>query len=123
MDYIHELNNFLRKESKDISKKLNLDEIKLHFFQTNCKRSYLEKLSSYPYNGLVLNPGAWSHTSLALADRLEAINIPYIEVHISNIYNREDYRKKSFVSKGATGTISGLGFHSYLAAIFCILKK
>ena len=76
---------------------------------------------------MVINPGAFTHTSIALRDVLLAVNIPFIEVHISNIFSREEFRKNSYFSDIAQGTISGLGFKGYelavLSAIDFLAKK
>jgi 3-dehydroquinate dehydratase-2 len=69
------------------------------------------------YGGIIINPGAYSHTSIAIRDAIESINIPVIEVHLSNIYKREEYRRKSYVSEVATGVISGLGANGYILAV------
>ena len=67
--------------------------------------------------GAVFNPGALTHTSIALHDAIEAVRLPVIEVHISNIHHREDFRHQSWISPVARGTIIGLGIHGYLLAI------
>jgi len=67
--------------------------------------------------GAVLNPGALTHTSIALHDAIEAVRLPVIEVHISNIHHREDFRHQSWISPVARGTIIGLGIHGYPLAI------
>ena len=72
------------------------------------------------YDGLIINPAAFTHTSLALLDALRAISKPKIEIHLSNIYNREDYRKKSITSEGVNGLICGFGSLSYILAIEAI---
>ena len=76
---------------------------------------------------MIINPGAFTHTSIALRDVLLAVNVPFIEVHISNIFSREEFRKNSYFSDIAQGTISGLGFKGYelalLSAIDCLPKK
>ncbi len=69
------------------------------------------------YNGLILNPGAYSHTSIALLDALLAVGLPVIEVHLSNIHRREPFRSQSYVSKAATGVIAGFGAPGYLMAL------
>ena len=120
---LNELEKYITNEIDKLTQALKISPPKLSFYQTNSETDYLNKLSEYPYDAIIVNPGAWSHSSIALADRLIAINIPYIEVHLSNVSGRENYRKKSFLSKHAQGVIYGLGFDSYLAAIFCILKK
>jgi 3-dehydroquinate dehydratase-2 len=67
--------------------------------------------------GIILNAGAYTHTSIALADALAAIRIPTIEVHISNVFAREDYRKTSYIASRCIGSISGLGMNSYSLAV------
>ncbi|MCL1917760.1 MAG: type II 3-dehydroquinate dehydratase [Peptococcaceae bacterium] len=69
------------------------------------------------YDGIVLNPGAYTHYSYAIFDALQGAEIPAIEVHLSNINNREDFRKISVIAPACVGQISGLGFHSYSAAL------
>ena len=75
------------------------------------------------FAGIIINAGALTHTSISILDALLSIKIPIIEVHLSNINGREKFRQTSYISKHALGTISGLGFNSYLAGIFCILKQ
>lgn len=69
------------------------------------------------YDGIVINPGAYTHYSIAIYDAIKAVNIPTIEVHISNIYSREEYRRKSVIAPACVGQISGLGIYSYTLAI------
>lgn len=72
--------------------------------------------------GIVLNPAAFTHTSIAIADAVAAIDVPVVEVHISNVYNREAYRQKSFVSKYAAGVITGFGINGYRLAVAHFLR-
>ncbi len=74
-------------------------------------------------DGIILNAGAYTHTSIAIADTISAISIPVIEVHISNVLSREDFRKTSFISSRCIGSISGLGLDGYRLAIEHFLKK
>ena len=67
--------------------------------------------------GLILNAGAYTHTSIAILDALRSADMPVVEVHLSNIFRREDYRKHSYVSEAATGIISGFGSHGYILAL------
>ena len=76
--------------------------------------------SEKEYQGLIINPAAFTHTSVALLDALSSVSIPKIEIHLSNIYNREDYRKKSITSEGVNGIICGFGSLSYILAINAI---
>jgi 3-dehydroquinate dehydratase-2 len=68
-------------------------------------------------NGVIFNPGAYSHTSIALRDTIASIGLPVIEVHLSNIYAREDFRRTSVISPVCAGTIAGLGWRSYISAL------
>ena len=71
----------------------------------------------FSYDGIILNAGAFTHTSIALSDAISGITTPVLEVHISNVFAREEFRHKSYVSKSAVGIISGLGLNGYDAAI------
>ena len=75
------------------------------------------------YDGIVINPGAFTHTSVAILDALKAVNIPTVEVHITDVMNREDFRKISFVREYAFSTISGKGFDGYIEAINLLIEK
>ena len=97
-------------------KELNID---LFFFQSNNEGEIINLIQSIEtdYDGLIINPAAYTHTSVALLDALRAISKPKIEIHLSNIYNREEYRKKSITSEGVNGIICGFGVMSYTLAI------
>lgn len=107
----------------EINSKLQLvadqHAVKLDFFQSNFEGELIEKLHSAEgvYQGIILNPAAFSHYSYGIADAITAIPVPVVEVHISNIYKREQFRHKSVVAKTAVGQISGLGYYSYIAAL------
>lgn len=96
----------------------------LSFFQTNDEAAFLHRLSdpAKPWDGAICNFAAWTHTSVAIADRLRAIGKPYIEVHISNVAAREPFRHRSYCAPGATGVVFGLGQASYHAALAGLLE-
>jgi len=83
--------------------------------------NWLQEAQLHGYMGVVLNAGAYTHYSYAIRDCIEAINIPVIEVHLSNIYAREEFRHHSCLAPVTAGQISGLGFHGYELAIMAIL--
>jgi 3-dehydroquinate dehydratase-2 len=96
-------------------------KVKLVFFQTNSEESFLREISR-DYAGAVINAGAWTHTSLAIADRLLGLSLPYVEVHVSNVRKRESFRKKSYLSQHAITSVSGLGIGSYAKGLEALLN-
>ena len=99
--------------------------IKVKFFQSNCEGEIVTAIQKAlkKFDGLVINPGAYTHTSVAILDALKAVNIPTVEVHISNVDEREEFRKISFVKLFAFKTIAGKGFDGYLEALDAIKSK
>ena len=95
------------------------NDFKLTFFQSNIEGELIEKIQSSRHNddGLIINAGGYTHTSVAIHDALKILKIPIIELHISNIYNREDFRHKSLISKVAKGVICGFGANGYVMAL------
>ena len=106
----------IKKQTQIKSSKLNLE---CFFYQSNSEGELINLIQSAgtDYDGLIINPAAFTHTSVALLDALRSVNKPKIEIHLSNIYNREDYRKKSITSEGVNGLICGFGSLSYILAI------
>ena len=108
---------------EEIQKKLLIlaDEldVKLEFFQSNSEGEMIDCIqnSSDSIDGILINAGAYTHTSIALRDALLGVNIPYVEVHLSNIYSREEFRHKSFLSDKALGLVCGFGADSYRLAL------
>jgi 3-dehydroquinate dehydratase-2 len=94
-------------------------EIELSYYQSNVEGELINELHrvGFEADGVVMNPGGYTHTSVAIADAIAAITAPVIEVHISNIYAREEFRKKSLVSTKCKGSIGGLGLKGYELAI------
>ncbi|MAI30027.1 MAG: type II 3-dehydroquinate dehydratase [Pelagibacteraceae bacterium TMED124] len=105
----------LEKICEDESKKFDYN---ISFFQSNSEAEIIEKIQKCQnYDGLIINGGAFTHTSIAIHDALKVLKIAKIEVHISNIYNREEFRKKSFISPAVNGIIAGFGIDVYLIAL------
>ena len=96
--------------------------IELEFFQSNLEGEIIDKIQEClgDADGIIINPAAYTHTSIAIRDALSAVQLPAIEVHISNIARREEFRKKSFISEVADGVIFGFGSYSYILAIMAI---
>ena len=106
----------IEKDCENFAKK---NELKVSFFQSNIEGELVEKIQSSrnDQNGLIINAGGYTHTSVAIHDALKILKIPIIELHISNIYNREDFRHKSLISKVANGVICGFGIDGYTMAL------
>ena len=95
------------------------NNIILSLFQSNIEGELVEEIQKSRNNqdGLIINAGGYTHTSVAIHDALKILNIPIVELHITNIYNREDFRHKSLISKTATGIICGFGSEGYVMAL------
>ncbi len=98
-------------------------EVQLDYYQSNVEGELINKLHEvgFSYDGIVFNAGAYTHTSVALHDAIKAINTPVVEVHISNVYQRESYRHTSLITGACVGVIGGFGMDSYRLAIEAIL--
>ena len=113
------------EELKDIClKKSNELDIKLEFVQSNIEGEIVTLIqkAKESYDGIIINAAAFTHTSVAIRDALQIFNKIKIEVHISNIYNREEFRKKSLISDVVDGGIFGLGSNGYILAIMAMHK-
>lgn len=93
--------------------------VELHYYQSNVEGELINELQrvGYDYDGIVFNPGGYTHTSVAIGDAIAAIKTPVVEVHISNVHAREDFRKLSHVSGKSAGSIFGLGLKGYVLAV------
>ena len=94
-------------------------KIEIECFQSNCEGEIVDKigLAKNKFDAIIINPAAYTHTSVAIRDALTSVSIATIEVHISNIYSREEFRHKSFIAPVCVGQISGLGIDGYLLAL------
>ncbi len=125
--------NLLGVREKSIYGNISFDEyfkklveefpnLELEQFQSNLEGELIDKLQEigFSYDHILLNAGGYTHTSVAIADCVKAIEVPVIEVHISNIYAREEFRKKSLLSPNCKAVICGLGLDSYKAALLTL---
>ena len=101
------------------SLKADLQQVQIDYYQSNVEGEIINKLHEvgFSYDGIILNAGGYSHTSVAIHDAIAAITTPVIEVHISNIYAREEYRRHSLLSDACRGVICGLGLNGYRYAV------
>jgi 3-dehydroquinate dehydratase II len=100
------------------------NQVKLEFFQSNHEGNIIDYLQNQrDKDGIVINPGAFTHTSVAIRDTLSALNLPTVEVHLSNIYKREQFRKASYFSDIAIGIISGFGGQGYHFAVKALVEQ
>lgn len=99
-------------------------ETEFLYYQSNIEGELIDKLQElgFTYDGIIMNPGGYTHTSVAIGDAIAAITTPVIEVHISNVHAREDFRKLSHVSAKSRGTICGLGLNGYRLAVAFFLN-
>ncbi len=99
--------------------------ISLEYYQSNIEGELIDKLQEvgFDYDGIILNAGAYTHTSIGIGDAVKAIETPVVEVHISNTFNREDFRHQSYISAGAKGVILGFGMQSYELALQSFLSN
>lgn len=128
--------NFLGRREPTIYGEISFDEyylqlknkfssIAFEYFQSNDEGELINAIqrADTAGMGIVINPGAYGHTSIALADAIASIQTPCVEVHISNIYGRENFRHYTLISAKCTGTISGFGLHSYELGIQALLTQ
>jgi len=114
---LEEINHLITKEFEG-------SDVKIDYFQSNEEGKIITEvqLSEEAYDGVIINPGAYSHYSIAILDAIRAIHIPVIEVHLSNIHSREEYRRKTVTGEGCLGIISGFGYYGYIMAVNALSK-
>jgi 3-dehydroquinate dehydratase-2 len=115
----------IHAQMENVAKQNNIN---IEFFQSNFEGEIIDRLQEClgDANGVIINPAAYTHTSVAIRDAISALNIPVIEVHISNIYRREEFRQKSLIAPVCSGQISGFGpfgYHLALVALMQILAE
>ena len=111
----------IENNCKEFAKKNNID---LSLFQSNIEGELVNEIQKArkEHHGLIINAGGYTHTSVAIHDALKILKMPIIELHITNIYNREEFRHKSLVSKTSTGIICGFGTDGYIMALEAMKK-
>ena len=99
--------------------KASYPQIEFQYFQSNSEGALIDKIQEcgFSYDGIVVNAGAYTHTSVAIADAVRAVTTPVVEVHISNVFQREEFRHHSFLSDACKGVICGFGLESYRLAV------
>ena len=109
---------YLRKIEKQFP------EIEIEYFQSNIEGEIIDALhkTGFLFDGIILNAGAYTHTSIAIADAVKAIAVPVVEVHVSNVFSREDFRHTSYLAPNCEGSIIGFGLDSYRLAIESFLN-
>lgn len=109
---LDEINDAVRTAAKELG-------ADVMFFQSNSEGMLIDKIqeASGRYDAIIINPGGYTHTSVSLRDAIAAVALPTIEVHMSNIYSREEFRHHSYITPVAAGQISGFGVNSYLLAL------
>ena len=107
------------------SLKAKFPQAGLEYFQSNIEGELINKIHEvgFSYDGIIINAGAYTHTSVAIADAISAVKTPVIEVHISNVHAREEFRHKSFMSRVCKGVIAGFGMMSYEMALYYLLNS
>mgnify|MGYP000868873720 CR=1 FL=1 len=115
---LEELDGHLKQEAVKLG-------LKLDCFQSNDTGDLLDQIHKAPgkYQGMIINPGAFTHYNIALRDALEGVGIPVVEVHLSNIYKREEFRRRSVIAPVVLGQISGFGRQSYLLALEVLYER
>ena len=105
--------------------KLKFSDVTIDYFQSNIEGKIIDKLQEvgFSYDGIIINAGAYTHTSIAIGDCVKAITTPVIEVHISNTFAREDFRHQSYIAPNAKGVIVGFGMKSYELALVSFLDN
>ena len=121
---IREPNHYGKETYSDLIEKIKKHDISVEFRQSNHEGDLVDYIQSayQTYDGIVINPGAYTHTSIAILDAVKAVGVPTVEVHISDVNSREDFRKVSYIRSACVLTISGHGTNGYIEAIDHLLK-
>ncbi len=112
----------INNELTEYAKTLN-NEIEIEFFQSNHEGDIVDKIQTTDAHGLIINPAAYTHTSVAISDAIKGVKIKAVEVHLSNVSAREEFRKISYVSGVCLGTVAGFKQNSYKMALFGLYNE
>lgn len=113
---LEEINQSLTKLAKELG-------VTVECFQSNCEGELVSKIQeAYDYDGILINPAAYTHTSIAIRDAILAVTKPCVEVHLSNLYRREEFRHNSYIAPISVGQISGFGPESYLLGLRALVS-
>jgi len=115
---LEEINSMLQQQAKQL-------DVEIATFQSNSEGTLIDFIQSESpkADGIIINPGALTHYGLSLRDALEDANLPMVEVHLSNIYAREEWRQESVIASIARGQVSGLGWRGYIAALRALVSE
>lgn len=119
-----EIYGFQQFEEYLESLQIEFPEVNIHYFQSNLEGELIDKIqeSGFRADAIIINPGGYSHTSVAIADAMKAVPARVIEVHISHVFNREEFRRTMITASGADGLICGLGMEVYRLALIYLMK-
>ena len=114
----------LEEINEKVKKEAEKEKVTVEFFQSNTEGEIINHIHSalHHYDGIIINPGAYTHYSIAIRDAIEAVSIPCIEVHLSNIHSREEFRHNSVICPVCIGQICGFGYNSYILGLQGIIE-
>ncbi|MBQ7224297.1 MAG: type II 3-dehydroquinate dehydratase [Clostridia bacterium] len=114
-------NRTLDDINADLIKKY--EKVQFTFYQSNCEGAIIDAIHNASEDGIILNAGAYTHYSYAIHDAIKSVSVPVVEVHLSNIYKREEFRHKSVIASACVGSICGFGEQSYELAVTALLNR
>ena len=107
----------------NVSLQNKFENVQFTFYQSNCEGAIIDAIQNATEDGIVLNAGAYTHYSYAIHDAIKSVSVPVVEVHLSNLYKREEFRHKSVIASACIGSICGFGEQSYALAVTALLER
>jgi 3-dehydroquinate dehydratase-2 len=107
----------------NVSLQNKFENVQFTFYQSNCEGAIIDAIQNATEDGIVLNAGAYTHYSYAIHDAIKSVSVPVVEVHLSNLYKREEFRHKSVIASACIGSICGFGEQSYVLAVTALLER